>query len=212
MGLTRYLIAASDWSWTAKNTTDKAIGIFLLLHDLAPTIAEWFHRESWIIVLGFFWPIFAYLLARSGTLMRVLLQPYILLTGIHLVGWVAAQAILGPGGVVLFELFISVLRVTQLRQLLLSPACATRYHHESYVRHHILETEMENPYSEHDVIPLELVAPANLKNAIAFGLRQPWSIVGLLLVQLILWSVNALILGLHVVSLLIGILALNWKW
>jgi hypothetical protein len=212
MGLARYLAASSDWSWSAKNTTDKAIGIFLWLHDLAPSIAEWFHRETWIIFLGFLWPIFAYLLARSGTLTRVLLQPYILLTGIHLVGWVTAAAILGPGGVVLFELFISVLRVAQLRQLLLSPSGAARYHRHSYVQLHLLDTETGNPSSEHDDTPLQMVPSARLQAAVAFSLQQPWSIIGLLLVEIFLWTVNALLLGLHLLSSLIGIIAINWTY
>ena len=209
MGLTRYLAAASEWSWAASDTSRQAVEHFLMLHDQAPILAEWLHRKVWVTFLGFLWPIFAYLLAPQSSLVRLLLQPYILLSGIHLAGWITAKAILGPGAVVLFELFISVLRVAQLQQLLVSPTCSARYRGGSSLQLPPLHRQLQLQLPELDVAPTSVVPRGDLRLALAFGLLQPWSIVGLLLMEFFLWSANALLLGWHVINTLQGIAVLN---
>ena len=217
IGLTYYLAAASEWSWTASDNKDQAKS-FLMLHDQVPFLAERLHRKALVTFIGFLWPIFAYLVANSRSLIRLLLRPYILLSGVHLAGWITAMAILGPGAVVLFELFISVLRVAQLQQLLVSSSCVARYRGGASLHQPPLHWEIQVPFL-HRQIELQLpgleVAPSpevprgDLRLAFAFALRQPWSIVGLLIMEFVLWSANALLLGWHVMNTLWGIAGLN---
>jgi hypothetical protein len=209
MGLMRFLAASSDWNWLPRNRSDAAIEHFLMLHDQVPLVAEWLHRRVWVIVVGFLWPTFVYLLADTRSPTRLLLQPYILLSGIHLAGWVTAKEILGPGAVVLFELFISLVRVVQLHQLLVSPACALRYRGESALALTDPPRTEQLQLPKLDVAPAQMFHQGDMRRAIAFGIRQPWTIVGLLLVEMVLWSANALLLSWHVINVLMGLALLN---
>ena len=169
---------------------------FCKLHDQFPILQERIHRKEWVILVGILLPIGIYFGSHSHPKTRYILRPYILLSGVHLAGFIISTALLGPGGTVIYSFLFSMFRAFQVVELLLLPETIG--------------------WSDQGVPPIHGRPLARRLGAILQVLektgtellRRPWSIAMLLFLELLLWTVNASLLGWHMVNVIRGLLPL----
>jgi hypothetical protein len=210
IGLLRFWVADRE-SLTSLNTPEQpqdkelpadstcgtgVVEKFCKLHDRFPILQERIHRRELVMFFGILLPIGIYFGRHSHLKTRYILRPYILLSGAHLAGFIISTALLGPGGTVIYSFLFSLLRAFQVLELLLLPET-------------IGWAQKGLPSIEGGSLARRLGSILQfLAKACMELLRRPWSIAMLLFLELLLWTVNASLLGWHLVNVIRGLLPL----